>query len=62
MNTRRVAALLRELADAIDEPAPVVAPKPKRRPVAMVLPPPPSPEMLSKVQRAVRRLSAGERR
>lgn len=58
MNTRRVAALLRELADAIDEPAPVVA-KPKRRLVA-VRPPAqmPDAETLAKVQRAVRRLGA----
>jgi hypothetical protein len=55
MNTRRVANLLRELADALNEPAQL--PKPKRRLVAVRAPAQlPDAETLAKVQRAVRRL------
>ena len=56
VNARRVAALLRELADAIDEPAPVMPVK--RRRLVAVRPPAqmPDAETLAKVQRAVRRL------
>lgn len=63
MNARRIAALFRELADAFDEPAPIVAEvKPRRRPLAAVPAPPVSPEVLAKVQRAVRRLEADKKR
>jgi hypothetical protein len=57
MNARRVAALLRELADAIEQP--VEQPKPKRRPRAAGAPElsvVPSDAMTLRVGRTLRRL------
>lgn len=52
MNLLRVAALLRELADVLEQPEHV---KPKRRPVGPA-PAPASPEAIVKVQRKLRRM------
>ena len=52
MNVRRVAALLRELADELEKPEPA---KPRRRPLALVQGPAAKPEVLAKVQRGLRR-------
>lgn len=53
MNTRRVAALLRELAAALEQAD--EQPKAKRRPLAIVAAPPVRPEMVAKVRRSLRR-------
>lgn len=57
MNVRRIAALLRELADAIEQP--VEEPKPRRRPRAVGAPElsiVPSDAMTLRVGRKLRRL------
>jgi hypothetical protein len=53
MNVRRVANLLRELAEALEEPD--QQSKPKRRPLAVVQTPPARAEVLDKVRRGLRR-------
>jgi hypothetical protein len=53
VNIRRVAALLRELADVLEQPDPQA--RPKRRPIGPA-PVPVSPEAIIKVQRKLRRL------
>lgn len=53
MNVRRVAALLRELAEALEQEEPV---KPRKRPlVEPKNPPPVSPETMERVQRKLRK-------
>lgn len=57
MNVRRVAALLRELADAIEQDDPAAKKPTRKRPTAKAEPegPPPSPEAVARVRRALRR-------
>jgi hypothetical protein len=55
MNVRRVAALLRELADAIEQDDPATKPKQRKRPLVSVAAPKARPEVVEKVRRALRR-------
>lgn len=53
VNVRRIAALLRELAEALEQQD--EQPKPKRRPLASVPAPTARPEVVAKVRRNLRR-------
>lgn len=53
MNTARVASLLRQLAEAIDEEPP--KPRPRRRTIGPTPEQPPSPDMIAKVRRTLRK-------
>lgn len=52
MNVKRVASLLRELADAIEQEAPA---RPRRRMLAPQPERPPSQDMIAKVRRTLRK-------
>lgn len=54
MNVRRVAALLRELADAIEQDDPATKQRPRKRPVVASKGPPPSPEAVERMDRILR--------
>jgi hypothetical protein len=56
MNVRRIAALLRELADAIEQPE--EAKRPRRRPLVPVKATPVSAELEQRVLRGMRRIGA----
>jgi hypothetical protein len=56
MNARRVAALLRELADALEQDDPAVKPRTRRRPLVEPTDAPAvSPETMDRVRRRLRK-------
>ncbi len=57
MNVRRIAALLRELAEALEQDDPSSRPRPRKRPLVEPKGPVPEvrPEVVDKVRRALRR-------
>lgn len=59
MNVHRVAALLRELADAIEQPD--EEKRPRRRPLVKAEGPEPSPKMQDRVLRSLRNAAMGGR-